>query len=234
MLLCLPHAGGGALSYAGWDRHPLGGFEPVAVCLPGREDPLRGGSRLRLGGVGVRDRRLPHAPGAHRPLAVFGHSMGALTGYELLRELARRKRPAPLLLAVSAHRAPQEMPTAAGPPRSPRELLDYVRRLDDGGTAELLDDPEWRDLVLRPLGADLRLHDTYRSSAEPRDSPAGHALRRAHGRGRPHRLRPHLRGLGCADPRGQRPKGLSGRPLLPQGAAGPAPSRSSAGTWRTR
>nr|CAG34049.1 putative type II thioesterase [Streptomyces ribosidificus] len=161
-----PTPGGGALSYAGWDRYPLGGFEPVAVCLPGREDrfeeePVTDWAAL----VSAIADSL--APLAHRPLAVFGHSMGALTGYELLRELAQRGWPAPLLFAASAHRAPQEMPSEVPPPRSAQELLDYVRRLDHSGTAELLDDLEWREMVLRPLGADLRLHDTYRSYAEP-------------------------------------------------------------------
>ncbi|MFI6511948.1 thioesterase II family protein [Streptosporangium sp. NPDC050855] len=170
VLLCLPHAGGGALSYAGWDCHPLGGFEPVAVCPPGREDrfaedPVTGWGALVSA---IADSLTPLA---RRPLAVFGHSMGALTGYELLRELARRGRPTPLIFAASAHRAPQEMPTKSGPPRSTRELLDYVRRLDHSGTAELLNDPEWRDLVLQPLGADLRLHDTYRLHAEPPGQP---------------------------------------------------------------
>jgi surfactin synthase thioesterase subunit len=165
VLLCLPCAGGGALSYAGWEQYSLGGFEPVAVRLPGREDrveedPVTDWATL------VAALADAVAPLAHRPLAVFGHSMGALTGYELLRELERRGHPAPVLFAASAHQAPQELPAEAGPPRTTRELLDYVRQLDHDGTAALLDDPEWREMLLGPLRADLRLHDGYRSYAD--------------------------------------------------------------------
>ncbi|QES47485.1 hypothetical protein DEJ50_06250 [Streptomyces venezuelae] len=165
VLLCLPYAGGGALSYAGWEQYPLGGFEPVAVRLPGREDrfeeePVTDWTELITSIADSLDGL------ADRPLAVFGHSMGALTGYELLRELQRRGRPAPVLFAASAHRAPQEMPAEVRPPRSTAELLDFVRGLDNAATAELLEDPEWREWVLRPLDADLRLHDAYRPYAD--------------------------------------------------------------------
>ncbi|MFB6888196.1 thioesterase II family protein [Kitasatospora sp. NPDC056327] len=165
VLLCLPHAGAGALSFAGWEWHGLGGFEPVAVRLPGREDrfeeePVTDWAALvtliadALGDL------------AYRPLAVFGHSMGALTGFELLRELRRRGLPDPVLFVASAHLAPQRMPAgdlpAAPAPRGTDELLAYMRRLDADGPGELLDDPEWREMVLRPLRGDLRLHDAYR------------------------------------------------------------------------
>ncbi|MFF8789315.1 thioesterase II family protein [Streptomyces sp. NPDC015125] len=165
VLLCLPYAGGGALSYAGWEHYPLGGFEPVTVRLPGREDrfdeePVTDWTAL-VSAIADSLALL-----SHRPLAVFGHSMGALTGYELLRELKRRGQPAPMLFVASAHQAPQEMPVEVRTPRTTRELLDYVRRLNRDGTDALLDDPEWREMVLRPLDADLRLHDTYRSYAD--------------------------------------------------------------------
>ncbi|MFJ8692609.1 thioesterase II family protein [Streptomyces roseolilacinus] len=161
VLLCLPHAGGGALSYSGWERYPLGGYEPVAVRLPGRED--------RFEEAPVRDwptlvTAIADALGdlANRPMAVFGHSMGALTAYELVRELLRRGGVPPVLLAVSAHLPPQRMPGTTRPPRTTAELLDYVRKLNDEDLDGLLEDQEWRELLLRPLGGDLALHDSYR------------------------------------------------------------------------
>eukprot|EP00873_Tetraselmis_striata_P035728 jgi/Tetstr1/455992/TSEL_042770.t1 len=42
-----------------------------------------------------------------KPYAVFGHSMGAWIGYELVQELQRRGVQLPLRLYVSANRAPQ-------------------------------------------------------------------------------------------------------------------------------
>ncbi|MFF4715101.1 hypothetical protein ACFY2V_27420 [Streptomyces eurythermus] len=93
---------------------------------------------------------------AYRPLAVFGHHLGALTGLELnLRGL-----PDPVLFTVSAHAAPQRMPRTARAPRTTEELLEYTRRLDQDGLGDLPDDPEWRETDLRPLRGDLILHDT--------------------------------------------------------------------------
>ena len=52
-----------------------------------------------------------------RPFAVFGHSMGALVGYELLRDLRRRRGVTAACLFASGCRAPH-VPSARPPPLS--------------------------------------------------------------------------------------------------------------------
>jgi medium-chain acyl-[acyl-carrier-protein] hydrolase len=104
-LLCLPHAGGGAGSFNRW----LGLFPPtvmpVRVQLPGRED-LTAVPVLRDVGEAVDG--LLEQLGRHldRPVALYGHSMGALIAFELARALAAAGTP-PVHLFLSGRRAPQ-------------------------------------------------------------------------------------------------------------------------------
>ena len=88
--------------------------------------------------------------------------MGALLAFEVVRELERRGGDI-LALIVSGCPAPHLRATRTNPaPRTDAELVDQLRSW--GGTpAELLDDPEFMALALRPLRADLALCDRYRS-----------------------------------------------------------------------
>ena len=80
----------------------------------------------------------------------------------MVRELERRGGDI-LALIVSGCPAPHLRATRTDPgPRTDSELVDRLRSW--GGTpVELLDDPEFVELALRPLRADLALCDRYRS-----------------------------------------------------------------------
>jgi len=114
-----------------------------------------------------------------RTLAIFGHSMGALLGYEVARELRRRERPPLSALVVSACRAPHLRLERQPVPRGDAELAGLLRSW--GGTPpELLEDEEFLGLVLPSFRADMLLCDTYRyQPGSPLDIPltalaAGH------------------------------------------------------------
>jgi surfactin synthase thioesterase subunit len=96
------------------------------------------------------------------PYAIFGHSMGALLGYELTRELERRGRP-PVWLGVSAMTAPN-LVSSIYPDRrdlwTHARLVEFIRKM--GGTPEeLLLDASVAEYLVRLLRLDLRLVDTY-------------------------------------------------------------------------
>ncbi|HEU4557491.1 MAG TPA: alpha/beta fold hydrolase [Longimicrobium sp.] len=159
-LLLLPHAGGGASAFRGWaDLFP----EWVEVCpvqLPGRENRMREPAFERvqplveaLAGVLAGWRDLPHA--------VFGHSTGALVGFELARHAARTGAPAPVHLFASGRRAP-DLPSRQPDLHqlSDDQLLAGLRTL--GGMPQaLLDHPELLQLLLPVLRADLAVTETY-------------------------------------------------------------------------
>jgi medium-chain acyl-[acyl-carrier-protein] hydrolase len=107
-----------------------------------------------------------------RPYAVFGHSMGALIGYELTRELRRRGRPLPVALVASGRNAPHL------PPRDPLmyslpedEFVARLRRFE--GTPEaVLEHEELMRLLIPLLRADFAVNEAYAHREEaPLDLP---------------------------------------------------------------
>ncbi|MDX2602272.1 alpha/beta fold hydrolase [Streptomyces caniscabiei] len=161
-LLCLPHAGGSASAY-----HPMAmALAPAADVLaaqyPGRQDRY---AEPPASSVRELAERIAEAVSGDddRPLALFGHSMGALVAYEVALALEAAGR-TPVRLFVSGRRAPSTPRTG---PRlhlgSDAELLRAVRRL--GGTdGQVFEDEELVQLVLPALRGDYRALETY----EPR------------------------------------------------------------------
>ncbi|GAB2578767.1 alpha/beta fold hydrolase [Streptomyces capparidis] len=154
---CLPHAGGAASSYLPWaEAAGETGLEFVPVELPGRgtrwsEEPCTRMDDLVDGFLAV----LADAPpGA--PFILFGHSMGALVGYEAARRLAGAGAPTPLGLVVSGRRpprAPEAVPMHGLPDD---DLLATLAEL--GGTPpEVLRHEGLMRMALPALRADLTL-----------------------------------------------------------------------------
>lgn len=163
-LVCLPYAGGGAAAFAGWPRLLGPRIDLVGVRLPGREN--------RFGEPPYR--RLPELIGdlvealeTHRdlPVALYGHSVGALVAYELARALPR---PAHLVVAGAA--APHLPPAAAPLHREPDDRLRA--RLERLGGLPPDANPALLELMLPTIRDDLAMAETHRASvAEPLDCP---------------------------------------------------------------
>lgn len=100
-------------------------------------------------------------PHLDRPFAIFGHSLGALVGFELAHAVRERHGLSPLWLGVSACKAPLRRESKSNWLTCPEpEFLDEVRSLD-GTPDELLRDREFMDLVLPFLRADFHLSGSY-------------------------------------------------------------------------
>ncbi|MEU6241724.1 alpha/beta fold hydrolase [Streptomyces sp. NPDC047024] len=158
-LVCFPHAGGTAQLFHGWPALLPEDVEVLAVRYPGRQD--------RLAEACVEDMTtLADAiedalkPWLDRPLALFGHSMGACVAYELAVRLAARGT-VPEQLLVSAHEAPHRTERAALHGADDDTLISRVQSLGDLHS-EAYDIPELRDLLLPALRADYRLIEGYR------------------------------------------------------------------------
>jgi surfactin synthase thioesterase subunit len=164
-LFCFPYAGAGASIFHGWAEELPAGIEVCAIQLPGRENRI---AETPFSSVSA---LIPPLVDAVRPLldlpvAVFGHSMGALLGFEFGRALRRTLRLQPVHLFVSAHRAPQR--TRVYRRRSQlgeTEFLDELRRLN-GTRPGVLEHEELRDLVVSLMRADLAVCDTYHYAHE--------------------------------------------------------------------
>jgi medium-chain acyl-[acyl-carrier-protein] hydrolase len=102
-----------------------------------------------------------------KPFALFGHSLGALVGFELARQLRRQSGIQPVRLFVSAVRAPQipsrDRPIHALPEE---EFLVELRRLN-GIPRKVLEDVQLMQIMLPILRADFAVYETYAYSPEP-------------------------------------------------------------------
>jgi surfactin synthase thioesterase subunit len=166
-LYCLPHAGGAASAFRPW----IGRLPGVQVCPlqpPGRETRQREEPHTAMGPLvrELADVVLGAPPG---PYALYGHSLGALVGFELAHEIGRRGGPAPVHLLVSGCSAPQwadEDPRFTVPDPTDPQIVALLRVL--GGTPEsFLSNPLVLRMILPALRTDLAVKNGYRYVPRP-------------------------------------------------------------------
>lgn len=170
-LFCFPYGGGGVNVFRHWAEALPRFVEVCSVELPGHDSligqpPLLEFPRLICA--------LESAIKQHLdlPFVFFGHSLGALVGFELARQLRRQECPRPSVLVVSGHPAPHvpsNRPTLHNLPRE--AFIEAVRQLQ-GTPIEVLQHVELMNLVIPPLRADFQLHEAYEYVDEdPLDMP---------------------------------------------------------------
>ncbi|MER7053895.1 MULTISPECIES: alpha/beta fold hydrolase [unclassified Streptomyces] len=160
-LLCFPHAGGTAQLFHGWPALLPSDVEVLAVRYPGRQDRI---AEARIEDMATLADTIETAlrPWLDRPLALFGHSMGACVAYEVALRLEGRGI-VPEHLLVSAHEAPQWPKRSDLHEVDDDTLIAHVRRLGDMHS-EAYDLPELRELLLPTLRSDYRLIEGYQPS----------------------------------------------------------------------
>lgn len=157
-LFCLPHAGGNAARFAAWSSWLPGWARVVPVDLPGHGRRLREPLLTQWQPL-VADITAAISERAAGAYAVFGHSLGALVGYEACRVLEDRGRP-PSLLATAGHNGPSAGPSHAPIHDLPEEqFLSSIERL--GGTPNVIGYPDLLRVFLPVLRADMRLDEIY-------------------------------------------------------------------------
>ncbi|WP_067701966.1 thioesterase II family protein [Nocardia jejuensis] len=168
-LVCFPHAGGSAISFGPLAKSIGPDYEMLAVQYPGRQDRRR---EPLVGDIGeLVDGLLPELTGLlgdSRAFSLFGHSMGSVVAFETSRRLESTMGATARVLFASGRRAPSAaLPEVRIHQISDRELADHLVR--SGGTpAALLEDPEFRRLILEVVRNDYRAIETYRCDADAR------------------------------------------------------------------
>lgn len=191
-LLCLPHAGGSASYFFQAARAMAPAAEVLAVQYPGR---LERRAEERVEDIGVLADYVAEAARSwcDRPLALFGHSMGAILAFEVALRLERRGT-APLAVFASGRRAPFAYRNENLHLSHDSGLLAELRELSGTG-AQVLADEDFVRLILPPLRSDFRAIERYRcqpgakvmcpvfamvGDEDPRTSTAEMQLWRAH------------------------------------------------------
>ncbi|MFG3282498.1 thioesterase II family protein [Streptomyces sp. NPDC048111] len=165
-LVCFPHAGGSAGFFFPYSEALSARYDVLAVQYPGRQDRHRepcARSVAELAGAVAAELAATVDP--DRPLAFFGHSMGAVVGFETARALARLGvGRGPDVFLASGRRAPALSRDDGVHRLGDRELVAEIEKL--GGTdVRMLEDPELRRLVLPTVRADFAAVETYRPAA---------------------------------------------------------------------
>ncbi|MBD0734782.1 thioesterase II family protein [Streptomyces sp. CBMA29] len=159
-LVCLPHAGGSATFFKPLSAHMPPGVEVLAAQYPGRQERRNEPCTEDIGRLAdaVAD-ALGHLPDTAE-LALFGHSMGALVGWEVARRLEAGGRTRPVALIASGRGAPAVHRNAHLGRRSDAELVADLTALS-GTEGALLADPGILAMVLPVLRGDYRALDAF-------------------------------------------------------------------------
>jgi surfactin synthase thioesterase subunit len=158
-LVCLPHAGGSAPFYVPVAAALSPGVDVVAIQYPGRQDrraerPLADMDAL-AGSIAEVLLAQPELP-----VTIFGHSLGAVVGFEVTRRLEAAGQ-YPVHLFASGRRAPSTVhEDDAVHLRDDAGILAEVRRLN-GTAPSVLSDDELMRAALPALRADYRIAETY-------------------------------------------------------------------------
>ncbi|MGQ9633512.1 MAG: alpha/beta fold hydrolase [Bryobacteraceae bacterium] len=159
-LFCFPFAGGGTTAFRGWAEALPQGVALCPVRLPGRESrlaepPFRDLTAL----VAALAQAIP--PYLDRPFAFYGHSMGAVVSFELIRLLIAKGLSGPVALFVSGARAPHLRKDWVPPPEpSEKDFLHELERLE-GIPPGLRQSKDLLAVVLPALRADATLYRNY-------------------------------------------------------------------------
>lgn len=163
-LLMIPYAGAGVSVLRPLAALLPASIEPLGLQLPGREDlarlPFFAGWSAMIDDAANAVSRLPRGP-----LAIYGHSFGALIGLDVTRRLSAGGAVRTSRLFVGARPAPSLEPPD-------RDLIEEGLSLDGAALMERMsktygtppasfENPEIRDYALPILKSDLALLKSY-------------------------------------------------------------------------
>jgi len=160
-LYCFPFAGGAASTYRTWASTLPADVEVVFVQFPGRTPGSRDAPLTRMADlVDVACSAID--VDADLPYALFGHSMGAATAYEVTSRLERAGSHRPDHLFVSGRRSPNDHR-----PSSPIRDLPDAAFIDAMGERygaipdAIRNEPDVMAMFLPILRADVVVFETY-------------------------------------------------------------------------
>jgi surfactin synthase thioesterase subunit len=173
-LACFPHAGGSTSSFLSFSQSLAAVLEVVAVQYPGRQERRKEPCFDNM--TELADQVFTVLkPLTDRPLALFGHSMGAIAAFEVARRLEDDASVSPVALFVSGRRAPSKYRAEYVHQRDDDGLVAAIKALS-GTDNRVLDNEELLRMVLPAIRSDYKAIETYRYQDGPKLRCPIHAL----------------------------------------------------------
>ena len=166
-LFCLPFAGGNANAFRDWDKLLPDTVELNAVEIPGRGHRL--GEPL-IKQIEPLVKAIAQGIKAYldRPFVFFGHSMGALLGFELTHYLKQQFNVQPAHLFLSGRGAPDAIDREEPIHNLPdREFVDKIKEYN-GTPKEVLEHEELMEIMIPILRSDFQVCETYVYKQKPK------------------------------------------------------------------
>ncbi|MFD5466847.1 thioesterase II family protein [Kitasatospora sp. NPDC127059] len=163
-LVCLPHAGGSASYFFPFAQAVGERADVLAAQYPGRQDRRQEPCIDDIGALA--DAAFAALrPFLDRPVALFGHSMGATLGFELARRIEAAPGASLVRLFASGRRAPSRAGGELVHTFDDDRLLAEVARLS-GTDSRVLADDELMRAALPAIRADYKAAESYRPVGE--------------------------------------------------------------------
>lgn len=174
-LICFHHAGGGASSFNGWRKQLPDDIGLLRVQLPGREDHTEKEVYTTTEDlIPVLLEQLSTILDDPRPFILYGHSLGAIVTFELVRYLRRHNLSMPEGVFISGRRAPHLPLSHPALCHLPDDELVYYLTIMGGTVGNILQQEKWRQYIFPTLRADLAVSDLYSYYPDPPiDCPLG-------------------------------------------------------------
>lgn len=159
-LFCFHHSGGSASAYFKWIAHISSDVELIATQFPGREDRFSEPLVYKFEDI-ISSLNEEFNLYKDKPFFVFGHSLGALVGFEFINAIKKCYSVDPCCLIVSAARAPHL--TYKRPPLSQLSDNLLVEKLKtyDGINDDILSNTDLLNLFLPIIRSDFQLLEGY-------------------------------------------------------------------------
>lgn len=159
-LFCFHHSGGSASAYFQWVKHISSKIELIAAQFPGREDRFTEPLINRLEDI-ISSLCEEFDLYKDKPFFVFGHSLGALVGFEFINAIKMRYSMSPSYLIVSAARAPHLTDKRAPLSQLNDHLLLEKLKEYNGLNQDILFNTDLLSLFLPIIKSDFQLLENY-------------------------------------------------------------------------
>jgi surfactin synthase thioesterase subunit len=163
VVICLPYAGGNKYSYKIFEHCAPRHLVILPVEYPGRgarsKEPLVNNTMTLVDDV--YSHILPVID-AGIPYAIYGHSMGALIGWLLVRQIVKNAHRPPVHLFISGTPGPSARSRGVIK-RHALEKTEFIKEVVslNGSASEIFSDPELLDYLEPILRADFRISETF-------------------------------------------------------------------------